>query len=48
MAFVGVFAVVASAVVEDRNRLMKDAGVVENGEGVVRESRKFLLFVSNN
>ena len=51
MAFVGVFAVVevvdAGVVVDDRKRLMKD-GVVEKGEGVVRESRKFLRFVSNN
>ena len=49
MAFEGVFAVVvAAAVVDERNRLMKEDGEVENGDGVVRESRKLLLFVSNS
>ena len=50
VAFVGVLSVVvveAGVVVEERKRLMKD-GVVEKGEGVVRESRKFLRFVSNS
>ena len=45
----GAFVVVAAAVVVvDLNLLMNDAGEVVNGDGVVRESRKFLLFVSNN
>ena len=52
VAFVGVLSVVvveAGVVVEERKRLMKEEdGVVEKGEGVVRESRKFLRFVSNS